>query len=512
MLKKIISIFLIIITVFTFCACDETEKNPSSTANKTAKPTSKPTQKPVVTPYLFDEATQSVLNKEVSFSADDFLKFREVLDFRVTFPDADLFGILEEYEQYKALPKYVSTHENYFADGKFTSDELYKIVTSNIAKANLPSKYVLSDEHIRYACDKMAPFLEKYGVIAPENDARLLSEKLSMLVLCEMDGFGYGAHSSEDNRLYLETNYYPSFRYDRTIIHETCHIIQSSSNAEQDFSGFAYRSGYCYCFSDDFKNQPLGLRLFFEGSAETITNTEVSSREDSSYNDCVEYLDMIKLATLLDSDAKWDTFECLSLYGTLEDVFAYFNCETEEDNIEVLNMLCAMNYAANMKFCNESFMDKYEAKYGTDIKDREMRIRYMFNTSTVMLSRIFYSNLVDFLQDKTLTVDELFTLITLYEHKITSTCFPFTEEVVVPLINKYTEMQSEFFNVFAQKLGMTVPELQAIYDSYFKNATLDAHKVAGIDEAKATYMQYITDTEYNKRYRSVNQYKELLNR
>lgn len=488
-----------------------TGKKPSATTAPSNPPaTTAPSNPPATTapyqpPAKLNDDMLAMLAREVSFGSNDFAALQaQLASLQVTYPHEELYGILDAYARYTAIPSYTSTHENYFADGVFTPEELFTIVKQNNADAAFPSVKQITDEDLKLVCQIIAPLLLEYGQAMAPADAALLSEKVSSLTVYTYTGFSAGAYDANSDQLGLDVTQKNTDRFSRTIQHEAHHMLQSSSQKEAAAGDYQCRYGFAYLL-DEADEQPLNLSWITEGSAELLTHNRLASREYDVYQDIIRTINYIKVATILRPDIDDTSFEKLSLSADFNSLFRYFHCQTDAERQEVLHMVAAINYAANLQMCRDGLRHRYEEKYGESLSDSSFRLA-VSNALGISLSRHFFQNLTAVLNNQTVTLEDIFTLCALYEHRLTDYSLSKGPESSLDLLLTYRDLQTQFFSVIASNLGITTDALYAIYDSYYVEAELRAADLPFLSAEEAKFLQYTTDSSINPRYRSVNQW------
>lgn len=496
-MRNIIAAVLSFCLIFSLTGCTKTQSNHQT---QTSVQNTAPSYTPLAE---LDENILALLSRNVSFGQDDFSALETHLaGIRVTYPCEELYGVMDAYEKYTALPQYTSTHENYFSDGVFTAQELYGIVKLNNAAEGFMPNQTISDSDLEYVCTIIAPVLLEYGQKMSASDAALLSEKVSELKIFTFSGFAAGSYDSNTGRFGLDMNLKEKEEFTRTVQHETHHMLQSSSLAEREAGGYENRYGFSYIF-DEEEDQPLNFLWMTEGSAELLTHNRLDSREYDVYESIIKTINYIKVATILRPDLDETSFETLSLSADFDGLFRYFDCQTEEEKQEYTNMMAAINYMYDLQFCSDAFEARCQQKYGEALSSDDLRSGVISSLGTA-LSREFFRNLTAALKDQTLTVEDLFTLNVLFEHRVCDYSLYRGPEKCADMLLSYHTMQTQFFAVLAEKLAVSVDELYAAYDVYYTKAQLQVAHIRLISAEEAAFLQYTTDTSVNRRYDTVN--------
>ncbi len=522
-MKKLLSVLLVFALAFSFAACGGDSDNtagsgyypdyskpdsnfgggsytPSSSYPSSSASSSNATS---IKPVVFDEAVKEIIDKQVSFSSGDFSPLLSAAEkIKVTYPYEELYGIKEAYNKYLKRPKYKSTHKNYFSDGKFTADELFNIVKANNKKENYDSRKQISDADLKYVCSVMAPVLLDRGKALSSADAALLSEKIDDLRIYTFTGFAAGAYNPPTAELGLDVTQKGSDKFSRTVQHETHHMIQAASLKEIEKTGIYSRFGFA-SFEKE-KGDPMAFHWIFEGTAELLAHNRINSRSYDVYGDPIKNISYIKVATLLRPNVDEDTFEELTLTNNFDAVFSYFGYTTTEQKNELLNMLTAINYYTDLQSCADEFEAAYKEKYGKRLDSYEFRSE-MYGALGKSLSREFFKNLSAALKGKSLTVEEVFALNLVFEHRVCDRSLTRGPEYVSDMLKTYRDLQIKLFEVIAKKLGITCEEITNAYDAYYAEAELTVDDIPLVSKGEAEFLLYTTTSAVNQRTRSVNQ-------
>ena len=455
-------------------------------------------------PVVFDESVKSLIAKSVSFTGGDFSDLNGYLSgIRGVYPHAELYGIKEAYAKYLKLPKYTSTHENYFADGIFTGDELYNIAKANNKRIGYKGNKVISDDDLKHICNVAAPVLLEYGKSISASDAALLSEKVSEFNVFAFSGFAAGSYDAATSSLGIDVALKNTEKYDRNITHEITHMVQGSSQKENAATGIKWRFGYCYVFDEEI-DQPLNFRWLFEGSAEILNHNRLNSRSYDVYENYIKLINYIKAATVLSDHIDDKSFEELSLSSDIGELFDYFDCKTDSDRYEILDMLCSINYYFDSHNVAQGFKNRYKEKYGAVLNTSAFHKDMLISLGTT-LSRVFYKNLAEALVGKSLSIEEIFAYITLFEHRLSDISLPIGTNGMLPLMETYCKIQERFFEALANKASVTTDEIRLAFDAYYPKGAITADVLKLLSHPEAQFLQYTTESSINKRFRSLYQ-------
>ncbi len=200
------------------------------------------------------------------------------------------------------------------------------------------------------------------------------------------------------------------------LVHEIIHIIQIGCSCEK-IEHCERRCGICVNW-DDFKLNTTDWGWFFEGAAER-NMCRLTGDNAISYQYKMDYLCSLTMSLILKEDVEADTMESMCFYSEAQRLFDAFGCDNEERKDEILNMMITLNV---LQMQPEIFFETYKEQTGIDLRDSEESLNefcYSLKPDIcITLSRVFYSNLVEYLSHSSIKVDDLFFLINCFEGHI----------------------------------------------------------------------------------------------
>ena len=460
-----------------------------------------------------DDYSLAIINSKVSFeqnSMDEFTNY--VKNINVKYPYSDLYDTRSLLDKYNKLIKYNPSNINYFVNNTISAETLFSIVKENNHNANLSQNAKMSDSNLKEICTIMSNLLNDY---AKQNDAdlNLLSEKIKNLKILKISEFSNGYYDTTNGKMGFNIANLKSKSNDffkKTIEHETYHFIQGSSLNEIDKSGIVERYGISYKFLDVDVNS-LSWPWYYEGAAEYLTGNRNNTKVNDVYSAQVKSIDTIKSATILSNKTDINEFENLSLSSNMNKLFDYFGCQNLEDKIEILNLMYAYNIKFNMNFSSADFFAKYKSIYGQSLSNIIAK-KELNNSIAQTLSKQFYKNLGEVLKEKQVSVKEIFSLISVFENEISREIwYNSNQNTLTGFFEIYDDIQTNFFDIIAKKLGVSTEDIQYSYDSYNKEIIVDGNSISFLNSEKKQFYQYIVETRKNDKMNSINQVKNKNN-
>jgi hypothetical protein len=190
--------------------------------------------------------------------------------------------------------------------------------------------------------------------------------------------------------------------------------------------------------------------------------------EAVSYQYKMDYLCSMTMSVLLRDSVKADTMETLCFYNDPHLLFDAFGCKNEAQRDELLKMMITLQVLQMQPI---AFHDAYTAATGVDLRADEQAMdafSYSLKPAVcVTLAKEFYENLIPFVQKHSLTCNDLFFLINLFEGHLNQHLNyrnPAKAEVNQPFITAYNTMRSALFAALEQdNPGLDMDELYGAY-------------------------------------------------
>lgn len=253
--------------------------------------------------------------------------------------------------------------------------------------------------------------------------------------------------------------------FSRVLTHETMHILQIGCACEY-VENCTRRAGICYYWGD-FGLNTTDWTWMAEGSAERMM-CRITGGDAVSYQYKMDYLCSMTMSVLLRDSVKPDTMETLCFYSDPELLFETFACQGEQQREELLNMMISLQV---MQMQPKSFMIAYQEDTGVDLNaDEEALNQFCYSLKPAIcttMAKEFYENLAVFLQENTLSCNDLFFLLNLFEGHLNPHLTYTNEskkEINRPFMEAYIPMRQALFTALEQENpGL---DLTALYEQY----------------------------------------------
>jgi hypothetical protein len=434
----------------------------------------------------FEEETEPdpLLERAFTFSDDDVALVRENIGkLTVEYPHANISEIKKAYARYCEQPR-LSKREpaGLLADGILDFDELYAAVQNNNAeykKTGIRNYTVLDDDYVRWVveiiCKCLNRELGRHDFLANMGELDSVVSNLKILT-----GIGLNnAAITDDGCLIITPQLVENMIWitgndaadEITVAHECEHLLQKLSDAARSELGADRAYGFCRAFPDLAVN-PLYFNWFLEASAEKLAIALYDS-EPTTYTTKIGYLDSLTYIYMLDESIAPSDIPRLSEQFNLDRVFEMIGMDTDERKIEFLNMLWAINVQQESP---KDFMAAYAASLGYDADyefgDEEMSpLRVEMKTPALStLSKYFYEVLADTAVKNSISLEDLFLLISVFEADMNYHVDSYTDEhrreSIEDMMRVYISAQDVFFGKIAEKLDVPADQICAAFNAY----------------------------------------------
>lgn len=423
----------------------------------------------------------ALLSQTVSLSPNELAAVEDATGaLTVACPYSDISGVEAAYERYQTLP----SHQGTVKHGIVTSlplapETLFEIVKTNntayLETKPIMSHFQLEDDYILWACEiicntlnRELPALGSAAILA-DVDANLADLKISKPPGGDMSN----AAVTDDNCMYLNpvmiknmVSLFGEGAADKTVAHETEHILQKRSIEACDWLGVGRGYGFCFLWEDQPVNS-MYFNWFIEASAEKLASS-LLEMEPTTYTSMIGYLDTLTFLNLLQGAGVKETPR-LTQQSSLERVFELFGCETEEERLELLHMFYAIEI---IQVEPDEFMPLYDDQLGHEAAyDEVTKLKIeLKNAACQTMSKYFYRNLSRLLAENQMTLREVFYLITIFESD-QNLHISYTDETwsdtFRPFLENYVLLQQAFFDVLAETLELPPDELQMQFTAFY---------------------------------------------
>ena len=138
-------------------------------------------------------------------------------------------------------------------------------------------------------------------------------------------------------------------------------------------------------------------------------------------------------------------------------------------------------------------------------------------------SRTFYDNLISKMSSQSVKLEDVFELISTLESTL-STHILYTDEsrydTIKPFLDYYQNIQSAFFQVLANELGLSIDDIEAAYNAFngkmeiktnniLNETVYDAIEIPWVNDDMGVIIQEKHDTTSRNKTISINEYIKL---
>ena len=467
---------------------------------------------PTLTKTVVDEETQAFFAQQLHFSPEEIALFQQNLKtIVIDYPFAEYYGSQDALKAYFNLSYHGSTEISFFHNNQLNAQEVYEVVRKNNAQylADNPylSKYSgTTDGLVQKVVMVMVEYINALlnSSAGTNIDLSSLNQKIQSLKIMESSTGSYAYYNYEDNIIGIDSQMIASVQStlndsqaeEKIIEHETNHFIQAHSPEELMTTGVK-RLGPCYLF-DQLEVNSIYWDWFFEGCAEQIVLDQNQENDSLTYQHEVDMLKTLKAATILSDKVGLTTLEDLSLQRDLDTIFTYFNCETDQEKEEIVNMM----YAINLWMRDDSFsssaafyqIDVVSNAMFEDYRSKNDFQNYLKGAVGQTISKKFYSNLANSIVDKTVTLGEIFNLISIHENDLNHLVWysdTSKKDALADFFEGYRAVQDTFLQMIADHLGVSLSEVQKAYYTYHAAMDEETISVSFLDSDKNVFFQQL---------------------
>ena len=411
--------------------------------------------------------------KYITLSDESYNEFiNYIKNYNTTYYYEEHYKINEAIAEYnKIKDSKVNTHSHSIKT--ITSDELYKVVKENnkIYLEEKKKEYVasfyneLKDSDLKRVCEIIINTLNHYqDNITDIEEVKCILGNLKILSKATLSN----SSVTDDDCLLINLDMINTLKIkatskdqdvvEDTISHEAVHLLQKSC---EDNLKIKYRIGNSYKF-DNLEVNSLFYNRFYEGPAEKLSNNYTGDTP-LVYNYYINYINSLNLSTVL-GNHEVDSAELTTLDHDLESLFKMFDCGSETDKREILNMMYSLNI---IETDDEGFLKMVGL---SNTSNEYITTKRNIKSSVCLtMTKHFYKNLALKVKEGNTRIQDIFYLITVFESDINS-------HLTYVDINKYQDnkefieeyitIQNNFFNLIAQNQNQTLEELEELYNNY----------------------------------------------
>ena len=472
-MKKYIAGLLVIGIVLSFCACGGSSDVPVPSAQKETEPTqeitvpqatvSQSTYDPVKKPEgMYSLSAQQGIAVSVDpEQAQQFLASLE--EITVTYPEEELFQLPEVMHRLE-ISLQVDAHTDTSSDVWDAQKLTQRILSNNEAYLQAHTfgfESTLRDK-VYELCTLILNSTEKIFSLCPEMDRERIGCVLWNMKILNKPGMLAFAQVNNDRVLCISDNSASILEnlqgegaMEKVLVHETMHLLQIGCPCE-NAEGLDRRAGVCVAWKD-FSVATTDWTWLVEASAER-NMCDLLQTEPTTYEYLLRYLTLFDLA-LLPGTAEETTLQQLSFYADVERLFSLFPDLSREDLVGL--MIATQLEAVEPK----GFLDAYAQARGVALDaDPEVESAFYLGLREGicrMLTRVFYGNLLSWVESGSVTQEDVCLMISLFEGQVNS-LIKFTraenQEPYGEFLTEAKNLRESFFRV----LGLQ----PSVYDDY----------------------------------------------
>lgn len=477
-----------------------------------------------------------LLEQQVSFSDINTMSVYSVVeDVNPIYPYTDISNVNLAYERYQQIPTAITFNINQkIINGELTAQELFNMVKANNAAYREQNRYSihveLDDNYIMSVCEIICDTLKKeIPKLQYSDNYDDISYNIMNLCIFKSATF-VNAQVTDDNCLIVSPNQIENMKTindceqapEMIISHEAEHLIQKIANNSREQLGTTRAYGFNFAFENLDVNS-MYYNWFIEASSEQLTS-EMYGLPPLVYEPKIGYLNSLILVTDFNDNLSANYIPRLSQQSDINRLFDAFGCNTNEEKIELLNMMYAIEVVQEEP---EDFFNIYESRLGREVTENELiQIKIdLKNSLCQTLTKYFYKKFSTTLSSKEVSVEQIFKLISLFEADL-NMHISYKDDArfdsIKEFMEEYLNIQNEFFEQLSQQLGVSIEDIINSYDYFNENIELPRVSlfkseiepvyinVSIFDAEKNEYIETIFNTVSTKKTVSISQkYEEL---
>jgi len=374
---------------------------------------------------LSDVGEIDLRDKKINYSNYNNLEFKTYIDnIEVIYDYEDIYNFDNSLNEYNDLIL-TNTHNSRLKN--LNSNELRKVILENnkeYKEENNSSIYKqLSSKELTEVTNIIIITVNDFIKLNPNISIDRIKCVLSDLKIFTQKSSMSNAFVSNDNCLVLSPNMLKFANMingqgtDEDVLkHEIIHFLQKGCNCDlMKNKDLKKNYGFCYNF-ENLEINSLDYTWFYEASAEK-NMMNYTNHDPLVYKNMIGYLESLSLVNLCKSDYKVNDTENLSFKRSLDDLFNYFGATTQKEKREILNLMYSIEV---MQQSPDDFYELLEEKNAQQ-KDSELidKINYTVKGSVCeTLTKYFYKNLSDNIVNKSVSLGDVFYLISIFENDI----------------------------------------------------------------------------------------------
>lgn len=408
------------------------------------------------TDNAFTRNASNFVNQEVSMSHSSYINFtNELNSMKVDIPYSDLFNLEHLTERDK------NEEENHAYSFKLTNGHvdasiLYQVVQANNKNYGKSHYINLNNSELKEITNIITDTINYHIDNNEYIDIDSLVCNLGSLKIFGENDIS-NARITYDNVLAISHDMIQELQknvgsgvdaFKLTIAHEANHILQLNCDDEINKA-----EGNIIGFNRKWTDEPINSLFwnwYYEASAETLM-TNKHQTDNLVYENQTNYLKYLKLALCLDPNFDITSLEEVSVSRSRDDFYALFGAKTEEDKLAIAKIMYAIELIQNENDDFEKIYIEYtnQNKHYLSTEEWINIKRELKSAIAINLSIMFYENLAQLVQAGSVTLNDVYYLITVFEAEIEShnTYDSLNRfEANKPFMERYIQIQDIFFN------------------------------------------------------------------
>lgn len=433
-----------------------------------------------------NRTSQDLTNVQVLLSSDDYYSLlNQINNIKTEYSFLDLYNT----DLYNL--NIIETRSNAMSDDKnvqliYNAESLKNVVLENNIKylesvgARKSFYHDVSNDDLNNICSIIIETINTCINENPNINISDINKSLSNLKIFEKSS-GNNAAISDDEILTFNKSMINALQsihpeendaFKSVITHEVIHLISKNPYTLQKDSGISIMgisTNYDYdktVMDKDKTIIPLNWSWFNEAAAE-LKMCEITGNKPMVYQYMIGYFNSLKLVTLF-SDNK--SFEDINLEKDFNSFLAKFNIQSDEDKIELFNMMYSLEIIEKEP---DNFFNQYYKKYGIDPKNNSDDLKNLKvnlkNSICTTLTKIFYSSLSQKIMNSTMNLADIFYLINIFESDLNLHInYSNTDSLAYysTLVEDYNSIQINFFETISKNLNMNLTEITDLFQAY----------------------------------------------
>lgn len=380
---------------------------------------------------------------------------------------------------------------------------LKQTILSNNEKflaTNKNGYYRLSESRINEVVSIIISSLnENYNILSKESKERVY-EQLAHLTVVGADtnnpaisNTEYNAMYSENGLLIIDEDVLKKYYSDgdnaiqRTIAHEVAHIYQREY--KQNRTSYT-RIGVSQ-YWDNLTVNPLIWKFITESTAESNSMKQFNASTPLVYSKYYKRLQSLNLVALINPNYDERAYENANMNFDTNAIFNIYNAKTYQEKLEIAEMLYSIDII-------DSERGDFYLSYRGD-NNREVLKVSLLSSAMFTNSRYFYTNLAERIENGKVSFEDVVYLIKVFETDLNSQLPLSTNpSTYQEFINKYTELQKEFFDYLSTKYNISSSDLMEQYRVYATSSNTTMPSLSWLDNDEKTFIQneYNMDKDY----------------